>query len=73
MAVGAHRGAPRQPALAGECRWQVVTEYPVNRVALQAREDFYRFALELNIGGGCSWHADNPLRGRPARPDAPAS
>jgi chromosome partitioning protein len=31
---------------------QVVTEYPVNRVALQAREDFYRFALELNIGGG---------------------
>ncbi|ULN44691.1 hypothetical protein MI149_29800 (plasmid) [Mycolicibacterium crocinum] len=32
---------------------QVVTEYPVNRVALQAREDFYRFALELSIGGGC--------------------
>ncbi|WP_183520042.1 ParA family protein [Mycolicibacterium sp. BK634] len=31
---------------------QVVTEYPLNRVALQAREDFYRFALELNIGGG---------------------
>ena len=31
---------------------QVVTEYPTNRVALQAREDFYRFALELNIGGG---------------------
>ncbi len=31
---------------------QVVTEYPVNRVALQAREDFYKFALELNIGGG---------------------
>lgn len=30
---------------------QVVTEYPVNRVALQAREDFYRLALELNIGG----------------------
>jgi chromosome partitioning protein len=29
----------------------VVTEYPVNRVALQAREDFYKFALELNIGG----------------------
>ena len=29
----------------------VVTEYPLNRVALQAREDFYRFALELNIGG----------------------
>ena len=31
---------------------QVVTEYPLNRVALQAREDFYQFALELNIGGG---------------------
>jgi len=30
----------------------VVTEYPVNRVALQAREDFYKFALELNVGGG---------------------
>ncbi|WP_431236145.1 ParA family protein (plasmid) [Mycolicibacterium psychrotolerans] len=30
----------------------VVTEYPTNRVALQAREDFYRFALELNVGGG---------------------
>jgi chromosome partitioning protein len=30
----------------------VVTEYPQNRVALQAREDFYRFALELNVGGG---------------------
>ncbi|WP_071288826.1 ParA family protein [Mycolicibacterium llatzerense] len=29
---------------------QVVTEYPLNRVALQAREDFYKFALELNIG-----------------------
>ncbi len=31
---------------------QVVTEYPLNRVALQAREDFYKFALELNIGAG---------------------
>lgn len=30
----------------------VVTEYPLNRVALQAREDFYKLALELNIGGG---------------------
>jgi chromosome partitioning protein len=30
----------------------VVTEYPVNRTALHAREDFYRLALELNIGGG---------------------
>jgi chromosome partitioning protein len=31
---------------------QVVTEYPLNRVALQAREDFYKLALELNIGAG---------------------
>lgn len=31
---------------------QVVTEYPANRVALQAKEDFYRFALELNINTG---------------------
>ncbi|MBC2592344.1 ParA family protein [Rhodococcus aetherivorans] len=30
----------------------VVTEYPANRVALQAREDFYRLALELRIDGG---------------------
>lgn len=30
----------------------VVTEYPLNRTALQAREDFYKFALELNVGGG---------------------
>ena len=30
----------------------VVTEYPTNRVALQAREDFYKLALELNVGGG---------------------
>lgn len=31
---------------------QVVTEYPMNRVALQAREDFYKLALELIAGGG---------------------
>jgi chromosome partitioning protein len=30
----------------------VVTEYPANRVALQAREDFYKLALELQVGGG---------------------
>lgn len=30
----------------------VVTEYPANRVALQAREDFYKLALELRIDGG---------------------
>ena len=29
----------------------VVTEYPTNRVALQAREDFYKLALELSAGG----------------------
>jgi chromosome partitioning protein len=31
---------------------QVVTEYPLNRVALQARADFDQLALELSIGGG---------------------
>lgn len=30
----------------------VVTEYPTNRVSLHAREDFYKLALELNVGGG---------------------
>jgi chromosome partitioning protein len=30
---------------------QVVTEYPTNGVSLRAREDFYRLALELNVGG----------------------
>jgi chromosome partitioning protein len=30
----------------------VVTEYPTNRVALHAREDFYKLALELNVAGG---------------------
>jgi chromosome partitioning protein len=30
---------------------QVVTEYPSNRVALQAREDFFKLALELSAGG----------------------
>jgi chromosome partitioning protein len=30
----------------------VVTEYPTNRVALQAREDFYKLALELSTAGG---------------------
>jgi chromosome partitioning protein len=30
---------------------QVVTEYATNGVSLRAREDFYRLALELNVGG----------------------
>ncbi|MEW1565789.1 ParA family protein [Streptomyces sp. NPDC093509] len=29
----------------------VVTQYPKNRVAMEAREDFYRLALELGYGG----------------------
>lgn len=29
----------------------VVTEYPRNRVSMEAREDFYRLALELKVGG----------------------
>ena len=31
---------------------QVVTQYPKNRVAMEAREDFYRLALERGYGGG---------------------
>jgi chromosome partitioning protein len=31
---------------------QVVTQYPKNRVAMEAREDFFRLALELGYGGG---------------------
>ena len=30
---------------------QVVTQYPKNRVAMEAREDFFRLALELGLGG----------------------
>jgi chromosome partitioning protein len=30
----------------------VVTQYPKNRVAMEAREDFFRLALELGYGGG---------------------
>jgi chromosome partitioning protein len=29
----------------------VVTQYPKNRVAMEAREDFFRLALELGLGG----------------------
>lgn len=29
----------------------VVTQYPRNRVAMEAREDFFRLALELGLGG----------------------
>lgn len=31
---------------------QVCTQYPENRTSLQAREDFFRLALELGLGGG---------------------
>lgn len=30
---------------------QVVTQYPKNRISLEAREDFFRLALELGLGG----------------------
>ncbi|MDI3423714.1 ParA family protein [Streptomyces luteolus] len=30
---------------------KVVTQYPKNRVAMEAREDFFRLALELGYGG----------------------
>jgi chromosome partitioning protein len=32
----------------------VVTQYPKNRVAMEAREDFFRLALELGYGGSAS-------------------
>ena len=32
----------------------VVTQYPKNRVAMEAREDFFRLALELGYGGSLS-------------------
>lgn len=32
----------------------VVTQYPKNRVAMEAREDFFRLALELGLGGATS-------------------
>ncbi|MCW2899522.1 MAG: parA [Streptosporangiaceae bacterium] len=31
---------------------RVVTQYPKNRVAMEAREDFYKFALEIGAGSG---------------------
>ncbi|MER5312192.1 hypothetical protein ABT034_30925 [Streptomyces sp. NPDC002773] len=30
---------------------QVCTQYPKGRIALEAREDFFRLAMELGIGG----------------------
>jgi len=29
----------------------VVTQYPKNRVSMEARQDFYRLALEQGYGG----------------------
>jgi chromosome partitioning protein len=44
----------------------VVTQYPKNRVAMEAREDFFRLALELGYGGtppGASQTHDAVLSG----------
>ncbi|WP_246107150.1 ParA family protein [Pseudonocardia kunmingensis] len=38
----------------------VVTQYPKNRVAMEAREDFFRLALELGYGGAGSSVASQP-------------
>jgi chromosome partitioning protein len=38
----------------------VVTQYPRNRVAMEAREDFFRLALELGYGGSTAQPADGP-------------
>jgi chromosome partitioning protein len=43
----------------------VVTQYPKNRVAMEAREDFYRLALELGYGG-------SPAGDLPGAPDLTA-
>lgn len=32
----------------------VVTQYPKNRTAMEAREDFFRLALEMGYGGGAA-------------------
>ncbi|MBQ1076390.1 ParA family protein [Micromonospora sp. C31] len=32
----------------------VVTQYPKNRTAMEAREDFFRLALEMGYGGGAT-------------------
>jgi chromosome partitioning protein len=39
----------------------VVTQYPKNRTSMEAREDFFRLALELGLGG-----AGSPTIGAPA-------
>jgi chromosome partitioning protein len=43
----------------------VVTQYPKNRVAMEAREDFFRLALELGYGGAMPPAGDGPMQGRP--------
>jgi chromosome partitioning protein len=32
----------------------VVTQYPRNRTAMEAREDFFRLALEMGYGGAAA-------------------
>jgi chromosome partitioning protein len=46
----------------------VVTQYPKNRVAMEAREDFFRLALELRYGGSTT----QPIADRPAVAEQPA-
>ena len=38
----------------------VVTQYPKNRVAMEAREDFFRLALELGLGGDTTTKGTTP-------------
>jgi chromosome partitioning protein len=42
----------------------VVTQYPKNRIAMEAREDFFRLALELGLGGTTVSHAVPATAGR---------
>lgn len=39
----------------------VVTQYPKNRVAMEAREDFFRLALELGYGGHPALHPQSSV------------
>lgn len=45
---------------------QVVTQYPKNRTAAEAREDFLRLALELGYGGSAAATSRQPAPHQPA-------
>jgi len=62
-----HRRAPLQAPHPRQRRRLVVTQYPKNRVATDAREDFFRLALELGYGGPTTQASDDaPAAGQAA-------